>query len=243
MGGQVFSGRTSSIEISYVNPTLNHFRDQCLLTIGLKDYCTIGSTGKKEISNDLDIVLNSKDMSKIDIKNHLVSTLGNSNVKLVGNIISACYPVWSDSKAIGTLAQIDIMLAKNVDEISWLMFGVGNGVKGVYRNLLLSYIAKVRSQESNIIKFSMAFPGGLNLSKEGETPKKITNPQLILNHLGVCCSPKDSETFEGLCSFLAKDDFFKIKLIEFENYISSYRDSESTHSEAKKCLEFLNSKL
>ena len=209
MGGLAFAGKTMPVELKYVDHTLNHFFYKHMFPIGVKDFAKIGSTGKKEISSDLDIAIHLGDLSKSDIKNHLASTLGNSSVKLVGNNIGVCYEIRDESSAIGGYTQIDIMLTNNLEDASWLMTGTGQGVKGVYRNLLLSFITKLKCHES--LEFSIGFPGGLLISSivKNKNSTRITNPQHILDYLENKCSPREAESFQYLSNVLVRDEKFK----------------------------------
>ena len=58
------------------------------------------------------------------------------------------YPIIDSEE--GNFVQIDLMLRSSPEDTAWLMSGTGDDqVKGVYRNLLLAFIAKIRSKTDN----------------------------------------------------------------------------------------------
>lgn len=244
MGGLAFCGKTTVIRLENVDATLDHFFQKCFFPISITEYIKIGSTGKKHVSNDLDIAIEADIADKIRILNHLISILGDGSTKLVGNNIAIRYGIRDGYGFTGEYVQIDVMLVNNLSDASWLMHGTADGIKGVYRNLLLAYVAKIASDDSQgTVKFTVGFPSGLMVSGSSPSPSRITDPQLILDNLGISCFPNEAQTFEGLCRILASDPKFKIRLSGFELYIQGYFKAKSSSLEAKRANEFLNSFL
>jgi len=256
---------TTDIDLENVEPTLSDFFINHLKPLGIDLYRMLGSTGKKSRSGDLDIVIRpqssqdtvaSDDASRIKkFKKMLVGNLKLSvtdgDVKLVGANVGVMYPIAGSQP--GEYVQIDIMINESPDDMAWLMSGTGDvGIKGVYRNLMLSYIARRRSDEmSPREKVTLSFPGGLErkiLPQEfdPEDPKsrrkwqsegpKVTSPTDILDVLGVPGTPDDVDTFSGLVRAMVSDSDLSAYLPGFEEYISRYLQSDASREHAEKAV-------
>jgi len=242
-GGNIFKDNegdvlTKGVKRESVDPTLEHLFNNVLMDI-LDDlagtpavqarYEKLGSTGKREVSGDLDIAIFSpSDDPKIakQYKNNLATSLkrvlGDENVKLAGQNVHVMYPIIGDEG----YAQIDIMLGSNLKSMAWYMAGSGDtGVRGIYRNLLLAFVAKKRSQEKSEtvgrdIKISLGFPSGIQVKADGkEIRKRTNNPDIILRLLGIQAKQDEVATFESLTDVL-KNSSFRAALPEFKDYIS-----------------------
>jgi hypothetical protein len=243
MGGNVFkqSGGTVSIERKWVNKTLSDFQNNVLSRVGFDDHARLGSTGKKEISGDLDIAIfsNASDsQERKRIFSEIGKVVGTDSVKLSGSLIVVRYPI---SNGSGDYVQIDVMVTDSpLDEIEWLMSGTGTGVKGVYRNLLLAYVAKMKTLSSTDDKqYTVSFPGGLVIKQGGKEIFKTSNSQNILDELDILSTPSQVDTFEKLIHALLKQGF---DLNGFEEYMSgsfSCKGSPESCEVAKNTLNAL----
>ena len=268
-GGEAFknaegSPLTDRIEREYVQPTLDDFLKNYLMPAKVSDYRPLGSTGKKSLSGDLDIVikvpdLTDKNVFKRELLSSLQFSLGAQNAKFLGQNIAVRFPVTGKD---GAFVQIDIMMDDNMEDTAWLLSGTGdNQVKGVFRNLMLSFVANVRARTGDPKrKMSISYPGGLikkvfsgteeedprdrkNRKKwirDPDNPMPITNPQKILDHLGINAVAAQTNTFEELVRILVKDPDIVPYLEEWPEYIKNARVSP----EAKQvAIDTLNGML
>ena len=141
MGGKLFTN-TSSINKAYVKSTVESLFNEHLSVLGIPGFNYIGSTGKSIVSGDIDLCISCSPKNKSSLTKRLQERLGENNVKISGQNIAVKYPVFGFNNYY---VQIDLMLAEKdkLDDVVWLMSGDGDqGVKGVYRNLMLCHIAK-----------------------------------------------------------------------------------------------------
>lgn len=248
MGGRAFkdeSGNilTTKIKKQEVKPTLDNLLSNVLRHAGIDFYVTLGSTGKKPISGDVDIAVGPIQMddpkalkaTKSNILRKIQNVVGSDKAKLVGANIAIMHEI---SGRKNEFVQVDVMLSEDPKKTEWLMSGTSEGVKGMYRNLLLSYLARIRSEESLGTKITISYPGGIQVVKDGKvSAPKTESPNAIMSILGIPGSPSDISTFEGLVSILVNDPGVSEKLSGFENYISRYLVDPNTHDEAQKAIE------
>jgi len=240
MGGSAFKDKdgkflTTHIYRNEIDQTIlklkNHLLDSCNLNIEL-----IGSTGKCEVSNDIDIVVGP---ISINEKNNLLKSLkekfSSNNVKLVGAIISMMLPITGRER---DFVQVDIMLSTDIKKTAWLMSGFGDSIKGKYRNCLLAFIAKNRS--SNGVKVSMSFPGGIQVLKNSEVViDKNEDPVVIFDILGIKADPFQCQSFEEIVQKI-KNDRSVCDLNEFSTYIEKFINDPKTSSEALRAVSFIS---
>lgn len=257
MGGNVFRDSkgnplTTTIKREDVDSTLEHLFQAVLRPIGITEYVKLGSTGKKAESGDLDIAIGIGDADKTKFKKEFIEDvqqiLSPERAKVQGQLGAIMYPIVD--KGTGNLTddnvQIDVMFTATPSHTEWMMSGTGEGVKGVYRNLMLAHIAKQRSlaqqDMGNDIKLAISFPGGLQVTRGKEIVVPRTNkPQEVLKLLGIEAEPSEVETFEKLVDHMAKISKLKAHLSTFEDYIRPYleRDSEN----ANLARDYVNSTL
>ena len=255
-GGYAFRGAegqqlTTTIRMSEVGPTLQHFSENFLKPAGVERYYPLGSTGKKSSSGDLDIVVGTGGEDTKTFKTSLLSYLQanlwavNGEARLIGSNIAVMYPIVDSEE--GNYVQIDLMLSSNPEDTAWLMSGTGDDqVKGVYRNLLLAFIAKVKSKTDGDAnsKVTIQYPGGLRQQKyDGKkwiVQNVISDPKQILQALEINADPLDVETFDELATVLASDSRYLPHLKDFEEYLATSRTPEE---EKQKALSVLMSKL
>ena len=161
---------------------------EILKPVGIDAFVPLGSTGKKEISGDLDIAVGPVPMDEPKvlkaIKDGLLKSIqgiiGPDKAKLVGQNIALMIPIIGSQDRF---VQVDVMLSGNPNLTGWLMSGVGEGVKGVYRNLMLAYLASVKSKDSDgTTKITISFPGGVQVVQDGVvTVKRTEDPETIIS--------------------------------------------------------------
>ena len=127
------------------------------------------------------------------------------------------------------------MPSANVQDTEWIMRGGTEGkAKGLFRNLMFSYIARAKSdQESSTlkqIKYAVSFPGGL-LVKTADKPSgdREADPDKFLPMLGFVDTDGNNidkeriDTFEKLVDYMKSDPKFNHILAGFKDYISTTR--------------------
>jgi hypothetical protein len=244
MGGNAFKHEaysTGQILIEDVEDTLQFFQKKVLDFCGVLSYCKIGSTGKKKISGDLDIAVGpfcfssqkEKQLVKKQLFEKIKKICGDLNVKIVGHNICVRFPV---SNKDNEHVQIDLMLSSNLENTSWLMSGAGEGVKGLYRNLLLSYLAKMKSDEAR--KITLSFPGGIQVIENGIVViERSEDPNVILSCLCLTAKPSETLTFEGLVTILVRTWDFSESLQGYQKYIESLTNDPQKSNDAKLSIE------
>ena len=245
MGGMMF-GNTVPIAKDEVNPTLESFQAEVLDGIGIREHVPIGSTGKKAFSGDLDVAVSlPSGMDRRGFSSRLASNpnIGADNVRMSGSLVSVSYPI----SGAGRRVQIDVMFSSSPDprSMGWLMAGTGDGaVKGIYRNLLLSFAAKQASQRWGA-KMTISFPGGLTDPETGGG--RTEEPQRILDLLGINASPEETMTFEGVAAAMGENPGLKAALTDptngFEKYLERHIKDPKTHEQAMLALQALRRAL
>ncbi len=251
MSGNVFkasdgSALTTKIKREEIPATLTRL-EQILREFGIEEIATIGSAGKKAESGDLDVAVgpvmamddDERQLYKQTLRTNLSSRLGAENVALVGDNVHLRFPIAgreSEGPGDPDHVQIDLMLSQDPSNTAWLMAGTGTGLKGVFRNLLLAFIAKVRSIQTGKM-YTLKYPGGIQvLSPEGEVLVKRTEvPQTILDQLMLNASPDSLLTFDDLLAVAERDPDIKqalrqgipaAKVPDFIGYVSRYTKND-----------------
>jgi hypothetical protein len=245
MGGNLFTN-TSSINKAYVKSTADSLFNEHLSVLGVSRYSFIGSTGKSSISGDIDICISCSPLNKVTLTRRLQERVGKNNVKISGQNIAVKYPVRGFTNYY---VQIDLMLAEKdkIDDVVWLMSGDGEqGVKGVYRNLMLCHIAKkISNKMLDDEKITISFPGGLQhkqlIGKKwvGKN-EKITNPHQILNALNINEDPENITTYTRLIDYMVRDKVLKNYLEDFPNYVNNYIVSDPEN--ANRAIWYIKTK-
>ena len=247
MGGNAFKGSFSTVSIlrDEVTPTLNLFFEQILKPAGVESYSIIGSAGLKPVSGDIDIAVCPFDVSTFAMRHASKETLlkrflsvfnESGAIVVLGSNIAVSFPI---AGRTADRVQIDVILSSNAQSTAWLMAGTQDGVKGAYRNLMLSYVAKIQSKMTGS-KISIAYPGGIEMSLNSQVILQRTeDPHVILRTLGIHCEPSDVTTFEGLVTLLTKNENVSSELLGYPAYIQSLVDEPRTSLEAKKSIEVL----
>lgn len=143
-GGSAFEQTTSITREQYLEIKSDIF--ELMKKLGATEIREIGTTGKKSVMGDIDIVINISKEQRDDVIQQLSTIVGAQNIRRVGSsIISFAYEV-----NVNTFVQIDIMLSQHIDYVAWARSGTSNisnhkdfsRAKAVYRNMLFNIIAK-----------------------------------------------------------------------------------------------------
>jgi len=265
MGGKVFrdafgNPTVTMIRRENVKETLSSFREDYLSQLGITECHPLGSTDEistAPLLGDMDVVVGCGDLDpkhfKHEVFEYLSDSLGSDQVKKVGSIVSVRYPIRGTQ--LNEHVQIDVMTSQNPSGTAWLMSG--GQVKGVFRNLLLSLIAKNRSRQlteevGEDVKISIAYPGGMLIRRNGKPilESRITCPRHMMKILRVKAQPDEIRTFKGLVNYCIGDARHRPVLREFSsrvtgatdmNYIAEY-DSKMPR-EALRATNYINESL
>jgi hypothetical protein len=251
MSGNVFkspdgTALTTKIKREEIPATLTNL-ERILREVGIEEIATIGSAGKKAESGDLDVAIgpvmamddDERQLYKQNLKTQLQAAVGQQNVSLVGDNIHVRFPISgreSEGDKDPDHVQIDLMLSQDPSNTAWLMAGTGEGLKGVFRKLLLAFIAKVRSVQTGKT-YTLKYPGGIQVvDPSGEILVTRTEvPQTILSQLSLNASPNDLLTFSDLLAVADRDPMIRdalrsgipaAKVPDFMGYTARYTKND-----------------
>ena len=195
----------------------------------------LGSTGKKPDSGDLDLAVDANEITKAELKGQLDAWATKNKqdpkewCRLTGEAVHFKTPIQGDPKR--GYVQTDFMFMPNLEwGTFWLGGGAGSAYKGVFRNVLMSSIAKAL---------------GLKASAKGiisrQTEKVITmDPD---EAAGILLAPqyKRSQlmTVESIYKALAMDPDRDAKLADFREYIAREGVKEPDMGMAESDVNFL----
>jgi len=177
----------------------------------------LGSTGKKPDSGDLDLAVDTADIQKPDLKAKLeqfVRTQQNDPrdfVRLSGEAVHFKTPILGDAN--NGFVQTDFMFMPNVNwGAFFLSGGVDSAYKGMYRNVLMSSMAKAL---------------GLKISAKGLTSRTTNalvdgglDPDYVATVLlGPGTNRNNLKNVESIYASLAKDPNREAKLADFREYL------------------------
>jgi len=156
--------------------------------------------------NDLDFVVELDKQSVIKIVESHPTIF--QTYRKFGNTVSTLFRVGN------RLIHVDLMPTVNVENEAWIMSGGSTAIKGILRNLLLCFLARVKSDmlsasSGHEVKWTIAFPGGIGQRHNGLCLERETSPSFILGYLGIEATSHQielSRTFEGLSSLVSWDD-------------------------------------
>lgn len=228
MGGHIFKGPDGSALTTTINkyevPDTLASLQSFLAQVGLPIVDPIGSTGKRDVSGDIDVAVGPvKPMDKKEklafkskLKSDLGRLLGSENIALSGDNMHIRFPIegrFVSDDSEQEYVQVDLMFSEEPTNTAWLMAGTASGLKGVFRNLLLAFVAKVRSIQSGDT-ITIKFPGGVQVVAPDGSVKVERNesPQVILDILDLPVTPADSLTFDGVLAAADKDQEIKAAL-------------------------------
>ena len=127
-------------------------------------------------------------------------------VKVFGNTVSTL--VYNPEEQY--VQHVDFMTSTDTVNETWVMTGGSDKFKGVVRNMMLCYLARVQNEkestEDRTVKHTVAFPSGIATRVNGEyVTQRDSNPSVILQTLGLkddCESIESARTYEGLLTIL-----------------------------------------
>ena len=160
------------IEKKYINRTINDFKKKILTPFFGRDLSdeelfTLGSTGKKPDSGDIDLALDEKvitgsilynliKLNEMCAKNGILSCINTINY----NMLHVAFPQKGNNKKV----QIDLLITKYPEFTKFFMFSPTpqeSKYKGAHRNEFLHAIAKVTSykplqydEDKNVVKWA-----------------------------------------------------------------------------------------
>lgn len=146
LGGTAVSG-CGTIHQTEIKATLTKLSGDLGLSFDLNEY-TLGSTGKREYSGDIDLVISDEwcGHSPDDFRKNLEQIFGKENVAKNGNMIHLKYPIVMYKEELQLakprtgFVQVDFMFG----DVKWKQFyhysDSGSAYKGAHRNLMLAAI-------------------------------------------------------------------------------------------------------
>ena len=170
--------------------------------------------------SDIDFVVQMSRDEIVDIVKNRPGTV--KEFKLHGNTVST---VFVNGVNDNKLYHVDLMPSKNIDDEAWIMTGGSPSIKGVTRNILLCFLARLKSESETDLtgretKWTISFPGGIGVRFDGEkkTLERDTSPATILNTLGLPSGEKMIEltkTFEGLSQVIPWNEEMIERFIDY----------------------------
>ena len=195
----------------------------------------LGSTGKKPDSGDLDLAVDANEITKAELKGILDAWATKNKqdprdwTKLTGEAVHFKTPIQGDPKR--GYVQTDFMFMPDMEwGTFWLGGGAGSAYKGVFRNVLMSSIAKAL---------------GLKASAKGiisrQTDRAVTmDPDQAAGILlGPNYNRNQMMTVESIYKALAMDPDRDAKLADFREYIAHEGVKEPEMGVAESDVNFL----
>lgn len=155
-GGAAVPG-CGTIYIDEVAPTLTRLSEELGVPGDFNKY-TLGSTGKKEYSGDLDVVMPDKwwDQGPVAFAEDLIVRYGEDAVKRIGNAVHLRYPIigYDETKQESQPRTGYVQVDFNFGDYDWMKFfyhspGDKSAYKGLHRNLAItSLCGTVRTIDS-----------------------------------------------------------------------------------------------
>lgn len=228
---------------SHLEPTLTKSVIRAVLAdvfsllerLGASGMAPIGSTGKRELSGDIDIVA-AYDGGRDALASALEAEYGHDSVKRNGSRIVTIEHPFQD----GTV-QVDIMVG-DPNLIGWTRFGPSDdpssdehsGVKGMVRNLLLNAVTLVQSgaieRDGYRTRMTLDFDAGL---------KRVTQKRSGQRWVTIG-SELISDDPDGIVAALFGERFTARDLKTFEAVVSAVKRSRETRANADKIFgEFM----
>ncbi len=191
-GGNIFSDRR--INKNEIIPTIKSLEELTGLSL-LNN--TLGSTGKKESSGDIDLVIDSNKVNKDEFIKNLVSKgVDPSFLKKTGIEVAYKAPIIdSTGNKTGDYIQVDFMFSEDPEFLKFYYSNNEDIHKGSARNILLAAIAKTKN---------------LTLSMKGlsdrETKQIITKDPIAVTKkvLGEDATLEDIRNINSILSYLKK---------------------------------------
>ena len=193
------------------------------------------STGRKSDSGDLDLAVDANEITKAELKG-LLDNWARQNkqdprewTKLTGEAVHFKTPIQGDPKR--GFAQTDFMFMPNMEwGTFWLGGGTGSAYKGMYRNILMSSVAKALGLKASA--------KGI-ISRQTEQVVTMDPDQAAGILLGPNYNRRQLATVESIYKALAMDPDRDAKLADFREYIKRDGLQEPEIGVAESDVNFL----
>ena len=196
----------------------------------------LGSTGKKSDSGDLDLAVDSNSTTKAELKGVLDAWAKRNNqdpkewCKLTGEAVHFKTPIKGDP-ALGYV-QTDFMFMPNMEwGTFWLGGGTGSAYKGVYRNILMSSIAKALGLKASAKGIISRQTDGVITMDPDEAAGILLSPNFK--------NRQNLKTVESIYKALAMDPDRDAKLADFRDHIAREGVREPEMGVAESDVNFL----
>lgn len=176
----------------------------------------LGSTGKKADSGDLDLAVELKDITKPELKAKLDSYVTSQKqdprdfVRLTGEAVHFKTPIMGDSN--NGFVQTDFMFMPNID---WGAFFLSGGVdsqyKGMFRNVLMSSIAKSQGLKASAKGITSRTTDQVITMDPDRAAEILLGPNMKRNNL---------KNVESIYTALANHPDRDAKLKDFREYLA-----------------------
>ena len=195
----------------------------------------LGSTGRKADSGDLDLAVDANEITKAELKG-LLDNWARQNkqdpkdwTKLTGEAVHFKTPIQGDPKR--GYAQTDFMFMPNMEwGTFWLGGGTGSAYKGMYRNILMSSVAKALGLKASA--------KGI-ISRQTDQVVTMDPDQAAGILLGPNYDRRQLATVESIYKALAMDPDRDAKLADFREYLKRDGIQEPEVSVAESEVGFL----
>lgn len=195
----------------------------------------LGSTGRKADSGDLDLAVDANEITKAELKG-LLDNWARQNkqdpkdwTKLTGEAVHFKTPIQGDPRR--GYAQTDFMFMPNMEwGTFWLGGGTGSAYKGMYRNILMSSVAKALGLKASA--------KGI-ISRQTDQVVTMDPDQAAGILLGPNYDRKHLATVESIYKALAMDPDRDAKLADFREYLKRDGIQEPEVSVAESEVGFL----
>ena len=195
----------------------------------------LGSTGKKPDSGDLDLAVDSNEITKAELKGRLDAWATKHKqdpknwVRLTGEAVHFKTPIQGDPKS--GYVQTDFMFMPNLEwGTFWLSSAPGSAYKGAFRNILMSSIAKSLGLKVSGKGVTSRQTDRLVTIDPDETAGLLLGPGLKRNQL---------VSVESIYKALAMDPDRDAKLADFRDYIAREGVKEPEVGVAESDVSFL----
>jgi hypothetical protein len=195
----------------------------------------LGSTGRKADSGDLDLAVDANEITKAQLKG-LLDNWARQNkqepaewTKLTGEAVHFKTPIQGDPKR--GYAQTDFMFMPNMEwGTFWLGGGTGSAYKGMYRNILMSSVAKALGLKASA--------KGI-ISRQTDQAVTMDPDQAAGILLGPNYDRRQLATVESIYKALAMDPDRDAKLADFREYLKRDGLQEPEIGVAESDVNFL----
>lgn len=195
----------------------------------------LGSTGRKADSGDLDLAVDANEITKPELKAQLDNWARQNKqepkdwVRMTGEAVHFKTPIQGDPRR--GYVQTDFMFMPNMDwGTFWLGGGAGSAYKGMYRNILMSSIAKALGLKASA--------KGI-ISRQTDQVVTMDPDQAAGILLGPNYTRRQLNNVETIYKTLAMDPDRDAKLADFREYLKRDGIQEPEMGVAESDVNFL----